>query len=153
VELSKEANKLGGIYVTHVRFGMGDRHTDPIREALDIGEASGIPVHISHFNSGWPFPGAHRKLLQMVDERRLRGEQVTADVYPYIYSSTRLVSFIPEWAHDGGVPKLLERMADEAVRAKMAAEPSAQRRNGRGVLVGNFKRPEYQRFEGKSLAE
>src|SRR5262249_17299792 len=53
----------------------------------------------------------------------------------------------------GGVPRLLERMADEAMRAKMAAEPSAQRRNGRGVLVGNFKRPEYQRFEGKSLAE
>src|SRR5262249_6591116 len=51
VELWKEANRLGGIYVTHFRFVMGDRHTDPIREALDIGEASGIPVHISHFNS------------------------------------------------------------------------------------------------------
>ncbi|MFN8558447.1 MAG: D-aminoacylase [Dehalococcoidia bacterium] len=153
IELSKEAHQLGGIYVTHVRFGMGDAHTDPIREALDIGAGSGIPVHISHFNSGWPFPGAHRKLLAMCDERRLGGEQVTADVYPYVYSSTRLVSFIPEWAHDGGVPLLLERMADEGMRAKMAAAPSFQRRNNRAILVGNFKRPQYKRFEGKSLAE
>jgi N-acyl-D-amino-acid deacylase len=153
VELAREAHRLGGIYVTHVRFGLGDRHTDPIREALDIGAQSGIAVHISHFNSGWPFPGAHRKLLAMVDERRRRGEQVTADAYPYVYSSTRLVSLIPEWAHDGGVPKLLERMQDEGMRARMAASPGFQRRNNRAILVGNFKRPAYRRFEGRSLAE
>ena len=153
IELSKEANALGGIYVTHVRFTLGDRHSDPIREALDIGAGSGIPVHISHFNSGWPFPGAHRKLLKMVDEEREAGRPVTADVYPYIYSSTRLVSQIPEWAHDGGVPRLLERMEDEAMRARMAADPGFQRRDFRQLLVGNFKLPQYQRFEGKSVAE
>ncbi|MHB8575311.1 MAG: N-acyl-D-amino-acid deacylase family protein [Dehalococcoidia bacterium] len=151
VELSKTANELGGIYVTHVRFGLGDRHVDPITEALDIGARSGIPVHISHFNSGWPFPGAFCKLLALVDERRAMGQQITADVYPYVYSSTRLVSLIPEWAHDGGVPKLLERMGDEATRVRMAAEPEFQRRNFDQYLVANFKLGRYKRFEGKSL--
>lgn len=152
IELAKVADRYGGIYVTHVRFGLGDRHTDPIREALDIGVASGIPVHISHFNSGWPFPGAHRKLLAMVDERRSAGLQVTADVYPSIYSSTRLVAQIPEWAHDGGVPKLIERMSDEAMRARMASDPSVQRRDPRKTILANFSLAKNKRFEGKTLA-
>jgi N-acyl-D-amino-acid deacylase len=153
IELSRVADRYGGIYVTHVRFPLGDRHTDPIREALDIGTGSGIPVHISHFNSGWPFPGAHRKLLAMVEERRDAGLQVTADVYPYIYSSTRLVSLLPEWAHDGGMPKLIERMSDEAWRAKMAAAPALQRRDPRRVLVANFSLAKYKPLEGKTLAD
>jgi N-acyl-D-amino-acid deacylase len=151
IELSREANKLGGIYVTHVRFGLGDRHVDPIMEAVDIGAGSGIAVHISHFNSGWPFPGAHRKLLDLVDERAAAGQQVTADVYPYIYSSTRLVSQIPEWAHDGGIPALIERMTDEATRARMAAEPTFERRDPTKTLVANFSLARYKKFEGESL--
>lgn len=152
IELSRVADRYGGIYVSHVRFTLGDRHTDPIREALDIGTGSGIPVHISHFNSGWPFPGAYRKLLQMVDERRTAGLQVTSDVYPAIYSSTRLVSLLPEWAHDGGVPSLIERMSDEGWRAKMAADPAMQRRDPTKVLLANFSLAPYKRLEGKTLA-
>lgn len=153
IELSKEAAALGGIYVTHVRFGMGDRHVDPITEALEIGARSGIPVHISHFNSGWPFPGAWRKLLDLVDARAAQGQQVTADVYPYIYSSTRLVSLLPEWTHNGGVPKLLERMGDEAERQKMAADPDFQRLRLHNYLTANFSRPQYRRFEGWTLPQ
>ncbi|HEY7295038.1 MAG TPA: D-aminoacylase [Dehalococcoidia bacterium] len=153
VELSKAAAALGGIYVTHVRFGMGDRHVDPITEALEIGAQSGIPVHISHFNSGWPFPGAWRKLLDLVDERTALGQPVTADVYPYVYSSTRLVSLLPEWTHDGGVPKLLERMSDEAARQKMAADPNFQRLRLQNYLTANFSRPQYRRFEGWTLPQ
>jgi N-acyl-D-amino-acid deacylase len=152
IELSREAAALGGIYVTHVRFGLGDRHVDPITEALDIGAGSGIPVHISHFNSGWPFPGAYRKLLDLVDARRAVGQQITADVYPYIYSSTRLVAMIPEWVHDGGVPKLTERMGDEATRAKIAVDPDFQRQNFRGTLIANFSIKKYKYLEGKSVA-
>jgi N-acyl-D-amino-acid deacylase len=152
IELSRAADRYGGIYVSHVRFTLGDRHTDPIREALEIGTDSGIPVHISHFNSGWPFPGAYRPLLAMVEERRAAGLQVTADAYPAIYSSTRLVSLLPEWAHDGGVPLLLERMADEGWRARMAADPSMQRRDPTKFLLANFSLAKHKRLEGKTLA-
>ncbi len=153
IALSREANRLGGIYVTHVRFTLGDRHIDPIQEALDIGKGSGIPVHISHFNSGWPHPGASRPLLRMVDEEIAAGRPVTADVYPYVYSSTRLVSLIPEWAHDGGVPKLLERMGDEALRRRMAEDPAFNRRDARQFLVANFNEPRNKKYEGRSLAD
>lgn len=152
VDLSRIADRYGGIYVTHVRFTLGDRHVDPIQEALDIGAGSGIPVHISHFNSGWPFPGAHRKLLEMVDERRSTGLQVTADVYPYVYSSTRLESLLPDAAHDGGMPKLIERMTDEAWRARLAADPAMQRRDPSKTLVANFSLAKNKRLEGMTLA-
>ena len=135
-----------------MRFTLGDRHIDPIQEALAIGKGSGIPVHISHFNSGWPHPGAHRPLLRMVDEEIAAGHPVTADVYPYVYSSTRLVSLIPEWAHDGGVPKLLERMEDEALRRRMAEDPTFGRRDPRQFLVANFKEPKNKKYEGQTLA-
>jgi len=153
IELSKVADRYGGIYVTHVRFTLGDRHVDPIREALDIGTGSGIPVHISHFNSGWPFPGAHRKLLALVDERRSAGLQVTADVYPYIYSSTRLESQLPDWAHDGGMPKLIERMADEAWRTKLAADPDMRRRDPSKTILANFSLAKNKKLEGKTFAD
>jgi N-acyl-D-amino-acid deacylase len=153
IELSKVADRYGGIYVTHVRFTLGDRHADPIQEALDIGTGSGIPVHISHFNSGWPFPGAHRKLLAMVEERRSAGLQVTADVYPYIYSSTRLESLLPDAAHDGGMPKLIERMTDEAWRARLADDPAMHRRDPSKTLLANFSLARNMKLEGKTLAD
>lgn len=152
IELAREANRLGGIYVTHVRYRLGDRYIDPITEALAIGAASGIPVHISHFNSGWPFPGAPRRLLQLVNERRRQGVQVTADVYPSIYSSTRLEYVLPQWAHNGGVPRLLARMEDERERARMAADPDFLRHDFRGILLANFQRPGNRRFEGETVA-
>jgi N-acyl-D-amino-acid deacylase len=152
VELCREVNRLGGFYVTHMRYTLGDRHVDPIREALTIGAESGIPVHISHFNSGMTQPGAYRAPLQLVDERRRAGVQVTADVYPYIYSSTRLESVIPQWAHDGGLARLLERLQDESARARIAADPDFRRRDFGKVLVANFQLQRNKRFEGKPLA-
>ena len=49
IELSAEVARLGGIYHTHVRYGLGDRFLDPFREALEIGRRSGIAAHITHF--------------------------------------------------------------------------------------------------------
>ena len=42
VALSAEAARLGGIYHTHVRYGLGDRYFDPFEEAIEIGRRSGI---------------------------------------------------------------------------------------------------------------
>ena len=49
VDLCEYVADLGGFYHTHVRYRLGDRYMDPFREALEIGDRSGIPVHITHF--------------------------------------------------------------------------------------------------------
>ena len=82
------------------------------------------------------------------------GVQITADAYPYIYSSTRLESVIPQWAHDGGLSRLLERLQDESMRARIAADPNFQRREYSKVLVANFQQRANRRDrDGESQAE
>ena len=47
---------------------------------------------------------------------------VLGDVYPYNAGSTKLDNMMPAWAHDGGLPRLLERLADRATRRKIVEE-------------------------------
>ena len=73
VELSTEAARLGGIYHTHMRYGLGDRYLDPMREAIEIGRRSGVPVHITHLFRRVTYPGGARRLLADGGRRARRG--------------------------------------------------------------------------------
>ncbi len=104
----------GGIYVTHSRYGLGDRLIDPFRESVEVGRRSGAPVQISHYHH--PVQGMGERMIALVDDARDRGVDVTFDQYPYPAASTILLSLIPAWAHEGGPERLLERIATPAVR-------------------------------------
>ena len=105
VALSEEATRLGGIYHTHVRYGLGDRFLDPFREAIEIGRRADIPAHITHFYQRTTAPGGAAQMLGLVEDARESGLDVTFDGYPYAYSSTRLNIVIPQWAFDGGLAR------------------------------------------------
>ena len=151
VELCKQVNRLGGIYVTHVRSYLGDRFLDPYREGIEIGRRSGVPVHISHFQS--PRPGGAKKLLELVDEAHRDELDVTFDAYPYIYSSSRLEMALPQWAHDGGTHRLLELMRSPEGRQKMAPDLYIKVSSWHEALVTNLKKPHNKRFDGRSMAD
>src|SRR5262249_8325448 len=119
VDLSREAQRLGGIYHTHVRYSLGDRFLDPFREALDIGRESAIPIHITDFYHRTASGGGARRMLELVEGARDEGLDVTFDSYPYPLSSTRLLILVPQWAHDGGPEKLKAVLADPAVRPRL----------------------------------
>ena len=67
IELSKEVNKLGGFYATHVRYALGDKFLDPFREAIEISNKSGVPLHISHFFHRLPARGPFAKQIELID--------------------------------------------------------------------------------------
>lgn len=73
VELSREAQRLGGIYHTHARYSLGDRFLDPFREALDIGRGSAIPIHITHSYQRTTSPGGASRMLGLVEDARDEG--------------------------------------------------------------------------------
>ena len=129
VELSREAAALGGIYHTHVRNSLGDRFLDPLKEAIDIGRQSGIPSHITHLYQRTTAPGGGRRLLQLVEDAREEGLDVTFDSYPYIYSSTRLLIVLPQWCQSGGPNRLKEvrRGTGAAARRGSAPRPDVER--------------------------
>ncbi len=104
----------GGFYMTHARYSLGDRLLDPFREAINVGQRSGVPVHISHYHS--PVEGLGRRMVSLVDEGRNAGIDITFDQYPYPAASTVLHSLLPYWVHAGGPGLLLRRIHEQSIR-------------------------------------
>ena len=74
--------------------------------------ASGrIPVHVFHIKvTGQQNFGRMKEVDRAGRGGAGRGVRVTADVYPYVASSTSLTATLPQWVMDGGVDKLVERL-------------------------------------------
>ena len=152
VELAREANKLGGIYHTHVRYSLGDRFLDPFKEALEIGRRSGLPVHITHFSQKVPPMGGAMRQLELVDRAWQEGLDVTFDSYPYPYGSGRLLVVIAQWAQSGGPDALLKVLRSREGRRRLAQE-LVPRPTWQDMWLTYFKHPHNQRWEGRSVAQ
>jgi N-acyl-D-amino-acid deacylase len=151
VELAKALPKYGGIYFSHIR-NESDSLLEAVGEAIEIGERASVPVEIAHFKaSGRRFWGRTEESLRLVEEARARGVDVTFDQYPYIASSTNLSALLPNWAHEGGNDRLLERLRDPAVRKRMGAEPSEMRWELDGIMVVLARK--HPQYEGKMMTE
>src|SRR5437764_10903029 len=101
----------------------GRNEITAIEETLRIGRESHLPVEIFHLKvSGKTRWGSMPKIVAMIQAARDSGQDVTADIYPYVAGGTALASSLPPWMADGGMPKLLERLKDPATRAKAKGE-------------------------------
>jgi len=119
VELAKVVAHYGGIYASHIR-GEGFTLIDAVKEAIQIGESANIPVEISHHKaSGKANWGKVRQTLQLMEEAREQGVDVTCDVYPYTAGSTGLDSILPPNAYEGGVKNLVERLVNPKTRREI----------------------------------
>ena len=153
VELSKQVADLGGIYHTHVRYRLGDRFLDPFREAIEIGQRSGIPVHVTHFYQRAPSGGGGNRLIRLLEDAAAGGQDVTFDSYPYVYGSTRLLIVFPDWVHKGGPERVKEVLKSEEGRQRLRAEIGPRAPSWHDMWLTYFKKPENHRFEGRSIAE
>src|SRR6185295_4789793 len=83
IAMSEAAAHYGGFYMTHVR-DEANRTFEAFQEALDITEAAKLPLEISHIKMGvvgvW---GRAPEAVAMIEHARRRGQDVTADCYPY----------------------------------------------------------------------
>jgi N-acyl-D-amino-acid deacylase len=151
IELCKVVAKYGGIYSTHVRRGFPRN----LEEALEIGEKAGLPVHMSHIGSStggsYNWGRAKSVTLNIVDAARARGIDFTADIYPYIAGSTGITANIPQWAHEGGLSKLLERIAQKEIREKLKQERPG--RSWNEVYIVWLPSEENKICEGKTVQE
>jgi len=94
VDLAKIVGRHGGLYVSHMR-DEGAGLLDSVKETLHIGEASESAVEISHHKtvgkSNW---GQVVRSLEMIEEAVAKGQDVTADQYPYTARSTVLFALV-----------------------------------------------------------
>lgn len=126
VELSKLVAERGGIYVTHQR-GYWPRLEQGTHETYRIGQAAGIPVHISHL-------AVEERTVALLDEGVASGVDLSFDLYPYAAACTHLMMMLPDWAQAGGYATVMARLADPGQRALMRDE-TAHRVAERGDIV------------------
>lgn len=161
VALARVAAEYGGLYDTHIRdeSSYGEGLLASIREAIAIGRRAGIPVHIAHIKAlGADVRGQSGAVIALIREARRRGQQVTADQYPWTASSTGLGSaLLPRWAEAGGRDSLTARLTDAATRARIveAMRENIRRRNGAESLlltVVSGDEPLREAAQGRTLA-
>src|SRR5580765_386299 len=164
IELAKVAARYGGIYATHMR-SEGQNEVAAVREALRIGQEASLPVEIFHLKvSGKGRAGKMVEIVRMIQQARESGQDVTADMYPYVAGATALASSLPPWVADGGYDKLLQRLHDPAVRQRIKTEMSATGERtwenlyldaggAPGVMVAAVVNPDLKQFTGKTVAE
>ncbi len=156
VELSKVLSYYNALYVTHMR-NEEDNLIKSIKEVLTIAREAATSVHISHFKAcneeNW---GLVNEGLKLLDVAREKGIDVTADQYPYIASSTSLKTLIPQWAHDGGVNKLRERVLDDNTRNRIKQEILDKHKQFEKlscVMVSSCQKESNKKLEGLNLVE
>jgi len=160
VELCRVVARYGGIYSSHIR-GEGESLIAAVKEAIEIGHRSGVPVEISHHKaSGRANWGKVKRTLKLIDEARGRGVDVTCDVYPYLAGSTGLDSVLPSYAWEGGVDRLIERLRDPETRRRLRREMVKGRRgwssmlkaSGWGAIMISYCHG-HREYEGKTIPE
>ena len=93
---------------------------EAVAEAIDVGEHCGVHVQIAHMKlSGTDSWGQADRLLAAIDAARARGVDVHGDQYPYDWASNPLRFLLPTWLHEGGMPAMMERLADPYVRSRI----------------------------------
>ena len=165
IELAKVAGQHGGIYASHMR-SEGQSEVAAVEEALRIGKEAHLPVEIFHLKViGRPRWGSMPKVVGMIQAARDAGQDVTADMYPYVAGGTALASALPPWVADGGTDKLLERLKDPAVRTRIKQEMATEHPNwenlylgsggASGVLVSGIvnRDPAIKKYDGKTLQQ
>lgn len=119
IEICKVAAEFDRPLVVHQR-SEADTILESMEEIIQIGKASGVKIHFSHFKvCGKKNYDKVDKVLELLDKVKEEGIQVSFDQYPYVAGSTMLGVILPPWVHDGGTDKLLKRLEDTELRKKM----------------------------------
>lgn len=77
-------------------------------------------MHVFHIKvTGQANFGRMKEVVELVEAAHARGVKLTADLYPYVASSTSLTATLPQWVMDGGADKMVARLKDRATRARV----------------------------------
>ena len=119
IEVTRPVGKRNGYYFSHVR-GEGDTLLEATKEEIEIGRQTGAAIHHSHYKAaGRDNWGLAPLGLELIDKARAEGLDMTSDMYPYVAGSTSLVAILPEWAQEGGVQAIFERLMNKETRKTM----------------------------------
>lgn len=161
--LAEVAAARGGMYVSHLR-SEGDRLLEAVDELIEIARRSRGRAEIYHLKqagrTNWDKLDA---VIERVEAARAAGLGITADMYTYDAAATGLDASLPPWVQEGGHQRLVARLREPAVRARLAVEmraPGVGWENmlvlagtPAGLLFSSFKNDALKRYTGRTLAD
>ena len=95
----------------------------------------------------------------MIEKAQRDGVRIYANVYPYAASATTLSTRLPNWAMEGGTERMLERVRDQATRARIRNEVETALLRGvsgatpQTILVSRTPHEPHRKFQGKRIEE
>jgi len=163
IALVAESAPFGGIYATHMR-DESNSVLQSIDEAVRIGREAHVPVEIWHLKvagkNNW---GRMPEVVRRINQARAEGADIAADTYAYTAWFNDFSAFIPQWAHDGGLAKMVERLKDPAARERIRKDmltPSDAWDNEwqeipgpEAILICVVHNPKLLPLQGKRLSE
>ncbi len=150
-----------GIYTSHIR---GERETilDAVAEAIAIGRAAGVPVEVSHNAPKWGAGEKARGNLELAEEARRGGQDVTVDNDSHTDLAPRLSRALPQPIIDLPHERLMVVLADRRERPNLRRAVESDALPGAGytglVKHGRFDRivvlhaPSQPRLRGQTVA-
>jgi N-acyl-D-amino-acid deacylase len=156
-ELSAEAARFGGIYMSHLR-SESDHIYAGLAESFTIAAQAKIAVGIYHLKinhaRNW-----HKidTVLHKIDSAQKAGLSVFANMYPYTASGTGLLARLPTWVQEGGPGAMRKRLRQPAVRRKVLREMAegipTKNSDPEDVLVLGFRKDSLNaRYKGMRLS-
>jgi len=158
IALAKVAARYGGTYITHQR-DEGDGIDASLDEVFSIAREARIPVEIYHLKTAGKRNWGHmRAVLARIEGARAEGLDVSANQYPWAASSNNLDASLPLWVREGGREKLIARLQDPAIRARVRPDffkenPDWSEEPGSRILITKVLNPALKGYEGKTVAE
>lgn len=97
IELCREAAHYAGVCSFHMRSESSGL-TEAVREVIEIGRKANAPIQISHLKVGGGRKNHPQleEVFRLIEEARLSGQKVQADVYPYIAGFAELGVILPD---------------------------------------------------------
>ena len=103
------------------------------------------------------------EVVAKISSARAQGMDVAADTYAYPAWFNSFSAFIPQWAHDGGDAKLIQRLQDPAMRARIRKDMMTRSTEWdnewqeipgpEAVMIGVVQNPKLVPLQGKTLAD
>lgn len=163
IALAKTAAEFGGIYATHMRSEQEGILT-ALDETIRIGREAHIPVEIWHLKAGSvKIFGMMPEIVARIDRARSSGVDIAADTYAYPAWANELSAFIPPWAHAGGNEKLIERLKNPSIRARLKTELATESADWdnewqsvpgpEAILISTVNNPKLLGIQGHTLAD
>jgi N-acyl-D-amino-acid deacylase len=162
IALAAEAARFGGIYASHMR-SEGDTIDTALDEVFRIGREAKIPVEIWHLKAAgkrnW---GRMPEIVSRIERARASGIDVEADTYAYPAWFNSFSAFVPPWVHEGGDAKMVARLKNPAIRARIHREMESDSSGWdnewlevpgpEAILVSVVQNPKLLPLQGKTIA-